>query len=67
MPIHAARDKWKTISHSHFSKVKGSVMRHPAIMIGVITASGENRVRKTLPPRVKAVHVKALMRMRESP
>jgi hypothetical protein len=67
MPIHPDRDKWKRIFHSHFSQLKGSVMRHPTIMMGVIAASDENRERNLLPPTVKAVHVSALMRMRKSP
>src|SRR4030042_5708950 len=67
MLIHPDRDKWKRIFHSHFSQVKGKVMKHPTIIMGVIAASGENRERNSLPPTVKAVQVSALMRTRKSP
>src|SRR4030042_1656284 len=67
MPIHPDRDKWKKIFHSHFSQVKGKVMRPPTIIMGVIAASGENRERNPLPPTVKAVQVSALTRTRKSP
>jgi heme/copper-type cytochrome/quinol oxidase subunit 2 len=43
------------------------MMRHPTIIIGVITASGENRERNPLPPTVKAVQVSTLIRIRRSP
>ncbi len=67
MPIHAERDKWGRTFHCHFRKVKGNVVRHPTIMIGVIAVSAGNRERKPLPPTVKAVQVNALMRIRKSP
>jgi hypothetical protein len=67
MPIHPERDKCEREFHSHFSQVKGNMMRHPTIIIGVITASGENRERNPLPPTVKAVQVSTLMRTRRSP
>src|SRR4030043_272554 len=67
MLIHPDRDKWKRIFHSHFSQVKGRVMKHPTIIMGVIAASGEKRERNPLPPTVKAVQVSALMRTRKSP
>ena len=62
-----AKDNWKRRFHSHFNKVKGNVMRHPTIIIGVIAARGGNLERNPLPPTVKAVQVSALMRMRKSP
>src|SRR4030042_524715 len=67
MLIHPDRDKWKRIFHSHCSQVKGNVMKHPTIIMGVIAASGGNRERNPLPPTVKAVQVSALMRTRKLP
>jgi hypothetical protein len=67
MAIHPERDKWKGIFHSHFSQVKGNVIRHPTIIMGVTAARGEDRERNSLPPTVKAVQVSALARTRRSP
>jgi hypothetical protein len=67
MPIHADRDRWGRIFHCHFRKVKGNVVRHPTIRIGVIAASAGNRERNPFPPTVKAVQVRALKRTRKSP
>jgi hypothetical protein len=67
MLIHPDRDKWKRVFHSHLSQVKGNVMKHPTIIMGVIAVSGGTRERNPLPPTVKAVQVSALMRTRRSP
>jgi len=53
--------------HSHLKKVKGNEVRAPKIIIGVMVQRGGYRERNPLPPTVKAVHVKALVRARKSP